>query len=174
MDSGLWVAGLLFLLLALALLGLGRRGRRESGLPTGRLVYLDHQDWQEPPAPLQAPRYGLVGRPDYLVRQGRTLIPVELKPSRQASTPYEADILQLAAYCLLVEETTGVRPPHGLLRYANGTFEIPFNEDLREELLDLLEEMRAAEEEGEQFRSHDQPVRCAACAMREHCGEALS
>lgn len=165
---------LLLLAIAIVLLRLARRGRIASGLPQGRVVYVDSRAWQHPPEPLRAPRYGLVGRPDYLVRQGGTVIPVETKPSREGNEPYAADVLQLAAYCLLVEETYGRTPPHGLLVYRSRAFEIPFAAGLRQALLETLREMRRAGKQRDVPRSHDDPPRCAACGMRGHCGrEAL-
>lgn len=165
---------LLFLFFAVVLLRMARRSRLASGLPQGRVVYVDSRTWRKPPEPLRAPSYGLVGRPDYLMRQGRTVIPVESKPARRSETPYPADVLQLAAYCLLVEESYGSTPPHGLLVYSERTFEIPFDAGLRNTLLDTLERMRHDQERKEVRRDHDQPARCASCGMRGHCGrEAL-
>lgn len=171
MHPLLLVLALLLFVVALLLLRQSRSDRVASGLPGGRVVYVDDRDWQRPPASLKAPRYGLVGRPDYLLRRGRAIIPVEAKPSRVAATPYEGDVLQLAAYCLLVEEAYDVTPPYGLLRYRDHTFEIAYDDDLRERLLDLLEEMREVAWEDDVLRSHEQVSRCAACAMRAHCGD---
>jgi len=170
----LFVLALLLLAAAVVLLRQSRRERAASGLPRGRVVYVDSRAWRKPPEPLRAPTYGLVGRPDYILREGRFTIPVESKPMRHAAEPYPADVLQLAAYCLLVEETAGRAPPHGLLVYSEHTFEIPFDAGLRAALLDTLAEMRRAEAQSSVRRSHDQPARCSGCGMRRHCGrEAL-
>ncbi len=171
---GLGLVALLLIVLSIALLWLGRRERAAGGLPRGRVVYVDSRAWHRPPQPLRAPRYGLVGRPDYLVRLGRAIVPVEAKPSREAEEPYTADILQLAAYCLLVEESYGRAPPYGLVVYRERTFEVPFDAGLRRALLDTLAAMRRAERRRDVPRDHDEPARCAACSMRGHCGkEAL-
>jgi CRISPR-associated exonuclease Cas4 len=170
-GPALFLLALFLLLMAAALWRLARRSRAASGLPRGKVVYVDGRNWRKPPEPLRAPRYGLAGRPDYLMREGKAIIPVEAKPSRQTPAPYEADLLQLAAYCLLVEETYQARPPHGLLVYQDCTWEIPFDAGLRQRLLDTLAEMRQACQQAEVARSHDQPARCAACSMRGHCGE---
>lgn len=171
MRLGLGLLALLLIVLAIALFCLARRERAAGGLPRGRIVYVDSRAWQRPPEPLRAPRYGLVGRPDYLVRLGQTIIPVEAKPSREAEEPYAADKLQLAAYCLLVEESYGRSPPYGLVVYRERTFEIPFDESLRRALLDTLAAMRQAERQRDVPRDHDEPARCAACSMRAHCGD---
>jgi hypothetical protein len=52
--------------------------------------------------------HGLTGKPDYILREGEELIPVEHKSRlMSAAGAYEGEILQLAAYCLLVEERFG-------------------------------------------------------------------
>jgi CRISPR-associated exonuclease Cas4 len=166
----LWALGLL--LVAAAAIWLGLRLRRRTGLPWARVVASD-TGGRSLDRPLFARRYGLTGRPDYLLEQGRALIPVEVKPGRTADRPYESDLMQLAAYCLLVEETSGAPPPYGLLRYARHTFRMPYTPAVREELLALLDEMRAALDDDDCERSHDDPRRCAGCGFVELCDDAL-
>jgi hypothetical protein len=76
-----------------------------------------------------------MGKPDYLLQRREGLIPVEVRPTRRAKQPYESDMMQLAAYCLLVEVCLGERPPYGLLRYANHTFRIDYDDALRDDAL---------------------------------------
>lgn len=54
-------------------------------------------------------RYGLKGKPDALVRtESGDLIPVERKKTRAPQRgPYDGDLIQAAAYCILVEEEFG-------------------------------------------------------------------
>ena len=160
----------------LALAGLlwwrARVARRGLGLPQGRVVYADMAGWERG-APLYAPRYGLSGKPDYLLRLGPRTIPVEVKPGRVASQPYEADVMQLAAYCLLVEETTGYGPPYGLLRYREQTFRIPYDRRMRAKLAEVLAKMRRDLLRRELHRSHEESQRCRLCGHRGHCGEEM-
>lgn len=137
------------------------------------MVYADTGRWK-PCKPLYAPRLGLVGKPDYLVQRGRQLIPVEVKPGRRAHEPYDADVMQLAAYCLLVEETTGIRPAYGLLRYRERTFRIPFEPALRQTVLETLSRMRCDLRRPSVPRSHEEPARCRSCGYREDCRESLA
>jgi CRISPR-associated exonuclease Cas4 len=59
-------------------------------------------------------RHGLTGKPDYMSREGEELIPVERKSrSVSATGAYDGEILQLATYCLLVEERFGKVVPPG-------------------------------------------------------------
>ncbi|MEZ4638650.1 MAG: hypothetical protein R2856_27435 [Caldilineaceae bacterium] len=59
---------LLIAALGLFILFWARRKRTETGLPSGKVIYSDTGDWETPEKPLFSRRYGLVGRPDYLVR----------------------------------------------------------------------------------------------------------
>lgn len=165
---------LVLLLLGLALLGLARWTRARSGLPRGGLIAADVGTWRRLEHPLFSSRHQLVGRPDYLLADGADLIPVEIKSGRAPGHPYDSHVLQLAAYCLLVAETSGRRPPYGILCYADRSFEIPYTRALEEALLEVLEEMRKDLIRGGASRSHHDGRRCASCGYREHCRQALA
>ncbi len=147
--------------------------RRRTGIPWAPIRYSDTNAFQRVEQPLVSHRYGLVGRPDYVLQTRAGLIPVEIKPSRTATEPYESDLAQLAAYCLLIEETTGRAPRYGLLRYAYQTFRMPYTADLRAYVLDILQEMRSAQTTLNVARSHMQPGRCSACHFFEICEDRL-
>lgn len=167
------VAAVLLLILALLLLLAALRLRRRTGLPWRRVAASDTGGGRPLAAPLFAPRYRLTGRPDYLLEQRGRLIPVEVKPGRRARQPYAADLAQLAAYCLLVEETEDQPPPYGLLRYADATFRLDYTPTVRAELLAILAEMRAALDADDCARSHASPARCRGCGFFAVCDEAL-
>lgn len=164
--------GLLTLVAALLLWWRARVGQARSGLPRGEVIYSDTGEWMEA-EPLFAPRYRLAGKPDYLIRSGRSLVPVEIKPGRRAAEPYASDILQLAAYCLLVQEAFGERPAHGVLRYKDRTFRIPYDHRLEAALLETLDDMRSDMQRADVARSHADPMRCSACGLRADCHQAL-
>jgi CRISPR-associated exonuclease Cas4 len=173
--------GALFLILlaaALVLLWLAGRTRAATGLPDGRLVYADTTRWQALRKPLYSRGLRLTGRPDYVLEQGRNVIPVEVKSGRaQADGPYRSHLLQLAAYCALVEDTYGRRPPHGIVHYtADGgtTFEVDYTSALERELMGVLDRMRLALAEREAPRDHRQAARCRACSFRSACNERLA
>lgn len=168
------VLGLALLLCAGLLWLRSARLQARSGLPALRPVYQDLSDGRPPERPLVSHRYGLVGRPDLLIRREGSLIPVEAKPRRRAAQPYRGDLLQLAAYCLLVEETQGHPPPYGLLRYAETTWRVPWDEASYEALIEALEAIDAAWESGGADRDHERPGRCRACSFREPCQQGLA
>ena len=172
-----WQIGLLLALvmaagLAYLLWARSRAARRQTGLPEGEVVYADTEGWEEC-RPLYAPRWRLAGKPDYLVRVGGDTIPVEVKPGRRAERPYDGDVLQLAAYCLLVEENEGRPPPHGLLRYRDRTFRIPYDAALRAHLTSVMDEMRRGLLSDAPPCSHQDPVRCRHCGHRTLCDARL-
>jgi CRISPR-associated exonuclease Cas4 len=148
-------------LAAVAARGLLRR-RRESA--TGALVAID----AGAPMTLRSARYRLSGRPDILRRlpDGRT-VPIELKSrGAPARGPPRSHLAQVAAYCLLVEEATGVPPPYGLLRYGDGTeFRVPWNGVAKAELLRLRAEMDRPYD----GRATPSPAKCARCGWRAVC-----
>jgi CRISPR-associated exonuclease Cas4 len=169
------------LLLAVVLGGLGvwlliRAGaaRRETGLPEGRVTYVDTRAWDRCDRPLFSHRHQLTGRPDYLVQSGQAVIPVEVKSGAAPEQPYQAHLLQLAAYCLLLEEQEGRAPPHGILKYDDRAFEVDYTRSLRAELLDTLGAIRHDLHARDVQRSHDQSGRCRGCGYRDQCDQRLA
>src|SRR6516164_3156085 len=86
--------------------GLGARKAHtvQMGMPGGRII-LQETDGRRPlTRPLVSRRYGLIGKPDYLVQTANDLIPVEIKSQPRPTTgPRVADVMQLRAYCVLVK-----------------------------------------------------------------------
>lgn len=167
------LAVLLFFL-GLFLLFQATRQRKATGLPGGHIIYADTSKWDPVEKPLFDARIGLSGKPDYLVRQDNEIIPVEVKSSKIAETPYDSHIYQLAAYCRLVESAFKIRPTYGILHYPNRTFRIDYTADLENEMIDHLFEMRSlANRKGVQ-RSHNNPQRCNRCGYRSNCEQRLN
>jgi CRISPR-associated exonuclease Cas4 len=115
----------------------------------------------------------LTGKPDYLVKQGDAFLPVEVKSGFGPVEPYGSHVFQLMAYCLLVERSLGVRPPHGILKYRNRTFEIDYTDAQEALVLQILDEMRQDERTGCNDRSHNEPGRCSRCGYRSICDQKL-
>jgi CRISPR-associated exonuclease Cas4 len=172
---------MILLVCALLLLGGGlfllRRAHRlhqQTGLPQGRVIYADTGAWNRCERPLFSRRYLLTGRPDYLVDDGRTRIPVEVKSTFCPSSPYRSHVLQLAAYCLLVEEEYGQPPPYGIIRYHDQTYAVEYTAQLRAELLSVLAEMRQDLAATDVSPSHASPNRCRGCSYRDECEKKLA
>lgn len=166
-----------------------RRGARRANLPEGKIIYSDtgapvghvapvalNERGERQEKPLLSHRHGLVGRPDYLVHTDEGIVPVEAKSAACPSSgvPHKSHLMQLACYCLLVEETTGARVPFGVIRYRDRQIRVDYTDELREELMALLAEMRAARKAPDVHRSHDERARCVSCSYREICDESLA
>jgi CRISPR-associated exonuclease Cas4 len=167
-----------YLALALVILGLillwqSGRTRRAAGLPGGRIIYTDTRAWGKNEKPLYVNSLGLTGKPDYLVRQGEHIIPVEVKSGRAPQSPYDSHIYQIAAYCLLVERVYGERPPYGIVHYTDRDFAIDYTPELEKSLLALLDEMRRDSRRQNVERSHQTSARCRGCGYRTICDDAL-
>ena len=171
------VAALFLLLAGVGLLLWARRARAATGLPRGAVVYSDTGAREELTGPLVSRRYGLVGKPDYLLHRsegGRTVIvPVEVKSRRKPAVAHPGHALQLAAYCLMVEEVYGVTPEYGLLRYADESVPVPLTEEMRAAVEAAADEIRKARRATDVARQHDLPARCTYCGYRHACGQAL-
>ena len=122
------LSAILFLfLLALIFIWQSGKQRREAGLPGGRVIYSDTQNWGKVEKPLYYAPLKLTGKPDYLVRQNGDIIPIEVKSGRTPKSPYDSHIFQLASYCLLVEKIYGKRPPYGIIHYNERDYAIDYS-----------------------------------------------
>jgi CRISPR-associated exonuclease Cas4 len=153
------VVGVLLAAAALQLLSARRRDRA-----AGHLVAIDAGR----PLTMRSERHRISGRPD-AVRQlddGR-LVPVEQKTrTTPPRGPPRSHLVQVWAYCLLVEETQGVPPPYGLLRYSDGgEFRITWSASARAELLALRAEMDRPYD----GRASPSPGKCAGCRWVRCC-----
>lgn len=168
-----WLMGSLYLFL----FDLYFRGRsdelvRRSRLVAGDVSYVDRAGVD---APLMVSRIvPLQGRPDYVVEREGAAIPVEVKTGATPRHPYASHVLQLAAYCYLVNETRGKRPPFGVLSYPERQFEVAYTPELEDEMLRHLLKIQLAIRTGEAHRSHQNPRRCLGCSRRDGCPERLA
>ncbi|MFQ5400019.1 MAG: PD-(D/E)XK nuclease family protein [Anaerolineae bacterium] len=168
--------GLVLVLLAAAgwLWFSSRRLREQTGLPDGEVIYTDTGIWYRNNESLHITDLRLVGKPDYLVEAtDGAIIPVEVKSGRAPEEPWEGHLLQLAAYCLLVDENYGRRPSYGILQYRDKAFAVDYTEEMEAALLQVLSEMRNARFDEELDRDHNEWQRCARCGVRSACEQRL-
>lgn len=170
--------GLLVLALALILLLFNERRsqrarlvverQRALGLPKGELVYEDADGQGEL---LSSSAFPLAGKPDYVVQapDGRP-IPVELKPGVQnASEPFHNHMVQVAAYCLILEDYFEQPPTHGILRYADREFVVEYTPALRKKVIRLLGEMEQSSERHPPPLAKQRVAKCRPCAFQPIC-----
>jgi CRISPR-associated exonuclease Cas4 len=170
-----------FLLPALAFVALLAwlyfRSREKAGaLPQGTLAYSD-TDGQRLHETLVSHRYGLAGRPDYVIRTTDGAIPVEVK-SRSCGPrgPYAGEKAQLYAYCLLIEDVMGAPVRAGVIQFADRKWPVIFGDEQRQDILGILAEMRQLQGAADVRRSHANAGKCRGCGYRpvDICGQALS
>lgn len=142
--------------------------RRSRDRRLGELVAADAGR----PVTLRSRRYRLLGRPDAIRRRSDgALVPIELKhrplPRRG---PFPSHLIQLAAYCLLIEEVSGRVPPFGVLRYVDGEVLVPFDEELRAKLITVLVEV-AGPYDG---RADPGVSKCARCPWSPSCDASMA
>ena len=170
--------GLLLVASALLMLRLNerrvQRGRliaekqRALGLPEGKLVYED-ADGQG--GTLSSRDYPLAGKPDYVVQlsDGRP-VPVELKLNvHDASAPFSNHIVQVAAYCLILEDYFEQPPTHGILRYADCEFTVEYTPALRKKVIRLLTEMAKCSEQQRPALKSQVVKKCRPCTFKAIC-----
>lgn len=175
MTTALFGLALTLILLALAALYYATTLRRESGLPVGKVIYSDSGTWFAPSENLYDPALRLVGKPDYLVEEpDGTLTPVEVKSMNAPHEPYDGHVMQLAAYCLLVERHYRRRPTHGIIQYKDRAFAIDYTAVLEDELIDIIGDMRDDLFVSDVPRSHEHWPRCAGCGLQDACDQSLA
>ena len=164
-----------FLLVLGALALLLRAAARGLTGPSTRPEHVVYIDTGRNERLLISHRYRLTGRPDYLLEEHGERFPMERKSRTLTDRgPYDSERLQLAAYCLLLEEDTGQPVRRGRLEYRNRTIDGPFDAALRAALLATLEELQQYSHARDVRRSHAQPARCRGCGFRARCSQALA
>jgi CRISPR-associated exonuclease Cas4 len=169
------VPGLILFLVVVgaALLWLARRRTLADGLPLGRLIYLDAERLHRLDDALYDSELDLAGRPDFVVMRKADRVPVEVKSGRAPVQPHESHVIQLAAYCHLVQVRYGTRPSHGVLKYADRAFAIDYTPALESRLRAVVEDVRQAKER-QPGRSHGSAARCRSCGYRGQCDQRLA
>ncbi len=146
--------------------------REDLKVEEGEIRYVDKLEDES--KLLKSKEHRIRGRPDYILEKDGDLIPVEVKTGRVPQGPFFSHILQIAAYCFLVEEEMGEEPPYGLIRYGDTEFDIEYDEDLKNLLLEKLGDMREGLKTEDVHRNHHREGKCANCSRREICPESLA
>ncbi len=145
--------------------------KKKHSIVDGKIMY---SDLNVPAEPLFSPKNMLVGKPDYIVKNDNNIIPIEMKSSMSLK-PWKSHILQLAAYCQLIEDTYGGFVPFGILVYnSSQQFRITFDPKIRFELESTIKKMRYLQRTGKVARNHNDPHKCKKCSMKSHCEMLIS
>ncbi|RUL89462.1 Dna2/Cas4 domain-containing protein [Tautonia sociabilis] len=157
----LWPIALCVLLAGVLLVIAAWRMREARGLASGQTLALDDVS-------LYSTRYRLAGRPDRIVRIGKTVVPEEWKSAKRL---WPGHIAQMGAYFLLIEERYGVRPPYGYVVLGTGERHRIENEaKLRAWVLDLAGQIREARMQLHRpLPVRPKPNLCRSCGQRGNC-----
>jgi CRISPR-associated exonuclease Cas4 len=145
--------------------------KRHKHRVVGEIAYLDTKATQ--PEMLVSKTHCISGRPDFILQQDGASVPVEVKMGRVPRGPLFSHILQVAAYCVILEDINGKPVTHGLLRYGAMEHEVEFTPDLKKLVLEKAADIRAAGKTGGAHRNHHRPSKCKGCSRRAVCPERL-
>lgn len=156
-----------------------RRSTRLQSDPRDWMTVVASDTGVVPPVLLRDPLLGLRGKPDYVLEAygggHHSLIPLELKPTRRGRRIYESDAIQVGAYLMLLRATYGDRAgPFGYVRYSTGTFRVELTPELAGRVREVVAAIRVGRQAAVVHRNHSVSAKCAGCAMRRHCNEALA
>ena len=116
---------------------------------------------------------GVRGRPDQIVKIDNQYIPVEQKTGKIPEHPHDSHKMQLMAYLHLVENTTGVKPDYGILRYGTDTlFTVQWDSMAQKQLIDSIQEVQRLMVEGEPNEIMN-VRKCTNCSRRNQCPQSL-
>ncbi len=137
---------------------------------SGKIVYIG--DDSHPV--LVSENRSISGRPDFIVESDGMLMPVEFKSGRVPSGPLFSHVIQISAYCKLVEDNYGKRPDFGFIYYGTKRFAVDYDDEVEKLLMTKVSEMRSAEDAGNAHRNHNRPGKCVNCSRRNICPERLA
>lgn len=118
---------------------------------------------------LESESLGLKGKIDVLDMEGTRAVPVERKRAESGQF-YRSDKLQLAGYCMLLEEHLGepVREGAIYLYETDQRIHVSITEDHREAVREQIEAMRSMTADAVPPLT-DNPSKCEACSVRSYC-----
>jgi len=145
--------------------------KRNKHNVVGEISYVDMKTTR--PEMLISRTHCISGRPDFILQQDGISIPVEAKTGLIPRGPLFSHIVQVAAYCVILEDINGKAPTHGILRYGSIDHEVEYTTDLKKLVLEKAADIRAATKSGGAHRNHNRPSKCRGCSRRAVCPERL-
>ena len=139
----------------------------EYCIPHGTIIATD---LNTPSAPLFSQSEPLCGKPDYIIKTKQAIFPAEVKTGNHLKTNHH-HVMQLIAYCHLVEETYHQTVPYGLLIYhdTKSQFQIPYSPQAKKELKTTINHMRTLLETQDINAVTLSQKNCDHCSMSTHC-----
>lgn len=143
----------------------------KHGLMGYRIVYTDQKEENKKKnidygIILYSAKYDIQGKPDYIFQRyfGKALVPIEIKSGQigDSKVPHKGDMLQLAAYFLIIEDVYKRKPKYGRLVYKDHMFIIRNTFRIRQEVLNTISRMRNMLE-GSEEKANPSFITCRHC-----------
>ena len=136
----------------------------------------DEEQGERTQLELADPKLGLVGKVDAIRRRDGSLIPYEHKRGKarrdgKVAVPWPSDRLQVVAYAVLIESSTGEAIPEGRVRYHadNATVRVPIDAAARAELAEAIATARRLRESPDRPPVAANDRLCARCSLAPVC-----
>lgn len=146
----------IFLILSVSLFVIGLfllvfliKRQKGLGILQKNRIYADST--MQPGFILQSTTIPLRGKPDYVIEDGDSLIPVEVKTGKTPREPYLNHTMQVMAYCLLVEEQYSVLPKGGIIKYPGAEFKVGYTKEAEIAVRQLVNEILVRKQSGEEL-----------------------
>jgi CRISPR-associated exonuclease Cas4 len=150
----LYFIALLILVIGIVLLIFAFLQKKRLGVVTGKRLYQDTVN--APGEILYSSQLFLKGKPDFIMNMHGQMIPVEIKTGRTPVKPYLNHIMQVIAYCALVEENYHIRPKFGILKYPDREFKILYSDERKRMIQTLITDMLTHKKKNTEFNcSHE-------------------
>ena len=145
--------------------------KSENQILDGEIIY---SDLNEPEKPLISNKYKIIGKPDYVIKNKGRYIPVEIKTGNH-KTLKNNHIIQLAAYCQILEDHYKTFTASGIIFYKDTAkkYNINYDPKLRFELTSLINEIRQIQKTKKIKRNHYDIKKCINCSFRKYCKEKI-
>lgn len=142
-----YIAGIVSAIVATGsvIFSIGIHNQHKYGIMSGKRIYSGstHAGF-----PLYAFSVPLTGVPDIVTERRGAMVPILKKHDETPTYPPQADILELMALCLLIEEHYGKTPPGGDIAYPEKTFRIAYSQEGKQEVLARIKEITTIKEQG--------------------------
>ncbi len=161
------IGAVIFISVGFAFIFVVEKSKKNSLLPSGRIVY---DDLHGSPHSLYSKKFPLVGKPDLILKKGWKRIPVEIKTGNHQN-PKSHHVMQLLSYCQLAKEHYHRPSPYGYLLYVDThkRFKIPFSFKEKKQLKLTINMMSETLRTKKVIRNHQNKGKCDGCKMNSFC-----
>lgn len=174
MSIVVYLIGIGAFLLILGLLSgfIVKKGKENSLIPNGKIVF---NDLQGESYSLYSSIYPLIGKPDLVIKKGRKIIPIELKTGHHLH-PRAHHVMQLIAYCQITTEYFHKSTPYGYIIYSDTCkrFKIPFDQNAKNRLKKSIEDMKMIRDQNKVIRNHHLRNKCNHCNLKNVCNQKIN